>query len=93
MKRPAAVLLSLILICGILHAADNYVTVYNNNLALVKQIRSVEMPEAGELLRFTDVAEQLIPTSVHLRPVSGRDFQVLEQNFEYDLVSADKILE
>ncbi|UCF64649.1 MAG: DUF4139 domain-containing protein, partial [bacterium] len=35
-----------------------------------------------------------IPTSVHLRSLSGnKNFRVIEQNFEYDLISSDKILE
>ena len=73
---------------------ENYVTVYNDNLGLIKQIRTVDINKNQLPLRFTDVAAQLIPTSVHLRSLSGnKDFRVLEQNFEYDLISSDKILQ
>ena len=75
-------------------ADENYVTVYNQNLALVKQVRTVEITRSNLPLKFTDVASEIIPTSVHLRNLSGnKDFAVLEQNYEYDLVSGEKILE
>lgn len=84
----------LLVSAGFLQADENFVTVYNDNLALVKQVRTMEINRGNLPLRFTDVAAQLIPTSVHLRSLSGnKNFQVLEQNFEYDLVSAEKILE
>ncbi|MEJ2634289.1 MAG: DUF4139 domain-containing protein, partial [Calditrichia bacterium] len=94
MKSVVALfIVSLVLLTASLYADDNYVTVYNENLALVKQVRSLEIKK-GTPLKFTDVAAQLIPSSVHLRAANGdKNFQVLEQNFEYDLVSADKILE
>jgi hypothetical protein len=76
------------------HADDNHVTVYNQDLGLVKQVRTLDIKKSALPLRFSDVAAKLIPTSVHLRCLSGnKDFQVLEQNFEYDLVSSEKILE
>ncbi len=88
------ILVGIMISSNLLFAGENYVTVYNDNLALVKQVRKVPTDAAHLPIRFSDVAAQLIPTSVHLRAVDGsRDFQVLEQNFEYDLVSADKILE
>lgn len=83
-----------LLFFGFVFADENYVTVYNKDLGLIKQVRTVEISPDKLPLRFTDVAAQLIPTSVHLRSLSGnKNFQVLEQNFEYDLVSAQKILE
>ena len=76
------------------YADENYVTIYNEDLGLIKQIRTVDIRKSELPLRFTDVAAKLIPTSVHLRAVDGgKNFQVIEQNFEYDLVSSDKILE
>jgi hypothetical protein len=44
-------------------------------------------------LRYADVAAQLDPTSVHLVPAGADRFRVLEQNFQYDLVSGDRLLE
>jgi hypothetical protein len=73
---------------------ENYVTVYNQNLGLIKQIRKVRVDLNNPEIRYTDVAAMLIPTSVHLRSETDPNtFTVLEQNFEYDLASADKILQ
>jgi hypothetical protein len=88
------VMFLLLLFIGNILADENYVTVYNDNLGLIKQVRTVPVDKKNLPIRFSNVAAQLIPTSVHLRNLSGnKDFQVLEQNFEYDLVSSDKILE
>jgi hypothetical protein len=70
------------------------VTVYNSNLGLVRERRSIDAGSGESTYEFQDVAEQIDPTSVHLRPVDGKGgLVVLEQNFEYDLVSSEKILE
>ena len=69
------------------------VTVYNQNLGLVREERAVELKAGRSELRYADVAAQLDPTSVHFVPVGGGGFRVLEQNFQYDLVSGDRLLE
>ncbi len=69
------------------------VTVYNDNLALVHETREVELPKPQGLYSFRDVAAYIDPTSVHFRSLSHpAAVRVLEQNFEFDLVSAEKIL-
>jgi hypothetical protein len=74
-------------------ARDVTVTVYNSNLALVKDVRTLDLGSGRGTLRFTDVSAQIDPTSVHLTPQGGGRLSVLEQNFQYDLVSADRILD
>ena len=44
-------------------------------------------------MRFSDVASQIDGTSVQFKSITDPDATVLEQNYEYDLVSADKLLE
>ncbi len=80
---------------GAAHAAarDVTVTVYNSNLALVKDVRTLELGSGRQTLRFADVSAQIDPTSVHLTPKGGGGLAVLEQNFQYDLVSAERILD
>jgi hypothetical protein len=69
-------------------------TVYNQNIALVIERRSMELAEGLNEVRFTDVASQIDPTSVHFRSVTDPDETVvLEQNYEYDLVSTAKLLQ
>ncbi|HUU28421.1 MAG TPA: DUF4139 domain-containing protein [archaeon] len=65
--------------------------VYSRNLALVREQRMIKKVSGTFLLQFGDVAEQVIPTSVVVE--SGGQLKVLEQQYEYDLLSVSKLLE
>jgi len=68
-------------------------TVYNNDLALVREIRTLHIEPGNSELSYVDVAAKIKPTSVHFKSVSSPDkLTILEQNFEYDLVSSAKIM-
>jgi hypothetical protein len=70
------------------------VTVYNGGYAIVKEWRPLELTGKLNTIRFTDVAGQIDATSVHFKSVTDpAGTNVLEQSFEYDLISADKILQ
>jgi hypothetical protein len=70
------------------------VTVYNNNLGLVKDTRKIELPEGQGELRFMDVASHIMPATVHAKSVNQpKDFTIMEQNYEYDLIDAAKLLD
>jgi hypothetical protein len=69
------------------------VTVYNQNFAVIKDRRMMEMPKGVGVVRFTDVASTIDATSVHFMSLTDPKAQVLEQNYEFDLVSADKLLQ
>jgi hypothetical protein len=70
------------------------VTVYNNNLGLIKDARKVALPAGEGELRFMDVASQIMPTTVHAASLNHPEgFSVLEQNYEYDLMNAKKLLD
>ncbi len=90
-----AVALAAVPVAGAAQAAtrDATVTVYNSNLALVKDVRSLDIGSGRQTIRFADVSAQIDPTSVHLLPKGGGGLTVLEQNFQYDLVSAERILD
>ncbi len=67
--------------------------VYNQNLALVIDRRPLDLLAGLNEVRFTDVASQIDPTSVHFRSLTDPDGTVvLEQNYEYDLVNTSKLL-
>jgi hypothetical protein len=69
------------------------VTVYNSNLALVRDVRTVELPQGTFDLRFMDIAATVNPATVHFRSLTDPDgVGVLEQNYEYDLLEPDKLL-
>jgi len=68
-------------------------TVYNQNLALVKDTRPFELKDGLNELRFDDVAALIDPTSVQVTSLSvPTETRVLEQNFEYDLVDTFKLV-
>ena len=73
---------------------DVAVTVYNNNLALVRDQREISL-DRGELsLKFMDVATHIRPETVSLRSISKPgSLSILEQNYEYDLMSPSKMME
>jgi hypothetical protein len=69
------------------------VTVHNSNLALVRDVRTVELPQGTFDLRFMDIAATVNPATVHFRSLTDPDgVGVLEQNYEYDLLEPDKLL-
>jgi hypothetical protein len=73
---------------------DVMVTIYNGNLGLVKDVREVRFPIGLTEAQFMDVAAQIDPTTVHLKSLSDpAGLRILEQNYEYDLLSSDKLLE
>jgi hypothetical protein len=69
------------------------VTVYNQNLGLVRDVRRLQLP-AGEFdLRFMDIAAKVNPATVHIiSETAPHGLDVLEQNYEYDLLNPDKLL-
>ena len=67
--------------------------VYNQNIALVKDRRNLDFSTGLNEVRFTDVAAQIDPTSVHFRSLTDpQGTVVLEQNYEYDIVGSAKLL-
>lgn len=67
-------------------------TVYNDNLALVSDNRTIQVQAGQSTVELADVPAQIDPTSVHLKGL-GSPLDVLEQNFQYDLASPDRILQ
>ena len=72
---------------------DVAVTVYNENLGVVKDSRKFAIAAGVSDLKFTDVASAIDPTSVHLRPLGKSALEILWQDYRYDLVSTDKLLQ
>jgi hypothetical protein len=69
------------------------VTVYNSDLALVRDVRNVQLPSGSHDLQFMDIAATVNPATVHFRSLTEPSrVSVLEQNYEYDLLEPDKLL-
>lgn len=64
------------------------VTIYNDNLGIIKETREFEVKAGVSTIQLTDVAQQIDPTSVKI----SFNGTVLEQNYRYDLASLHKIL-
>jgi hypothetical protein len=69
------------------------VTVYNDDLALVKERRKVDLPKGLARLSLREVAAQMRPETALLRATSGHPLGLVEQNFDFDLLTPQKLLE
>ncbi|TVQ84998.1 MAG: DUF4139 domain-containing protein [Chromatiaceae bacterium] len=70
------------------------VTIYNQDLALIKDRRQVELPAGRVDLAYRDVSARIRPETALLRDVAGTaNVTVLEQNFDFDLLTPAKLLE
>ncbi len=69
------------------------ITVYNDDLALVKERRRLQLPTGLVRLSLRDVSAQMRPETALLKAVSGRPLTLLEQNFDFDLLTPAKLLE
>ncbi|MBI5075354.1 MAG: DUF4139 domain-containing protein [Nitrospirae bacterium] len=70
------------------------ITIYNVNLGLVKDTRQLKILKGSSELKFMDVASQIIPASVHIKSlVSSDSLSVIEQNYEYDLLNPQRLLD
>ncbi|MGE5351060.1 MAG: DUF4139 domain-containing protein [Acidobacteriota bacterium] len=65
------------------------VTVYNQNLGVIRDVRPLHINSGRSEISIRNVAQLIDPTSVHIK-LQG---EVLEQNYQYDLVSMEKILQ
>ena len=72
---------------------DLNVTVYNSNIALVRDVRQLSLPSGTFSLKFADIAATVNPATVHFRSLTDPDkLSVIEQNYEYDLLDPAKLL-
>jgi len=70
------------------------VTIYNEDLALVKDARSVLLDNGTNRLALRDVSARMRPETAQLRSLSHPgSFDLLEQNFDFDLLTPAKLLE
>jgi hypothetical protein len=70
------------------------VTIYNSNVGLVKDTRLIDLKPGVLELKFMDVAAKIDPTTVHIKSlIKESSLNVLEQNYEYDLLNPQKLLE
>lgn len=70
------------------------VTIYNQDLALIREQRRVALDSGENVLALREVSAALRPETALLKNLSHpKGFNVREQNFDYDLLSPQKLLE
>lgn len=78
---------------GLNDETDLNVTVYNSNIALIRDVRTLTLPPGFFRLKFMDIAATVNPATVHFRSLTDPDkLSVVEQNYEYDLLEPAKLL-
>lgn len=74
-------------------AANLELTIYNSNFGLVKEVRNLDLKQGRQDVRVEDVASYIDPTSVSFKSLNpGMPIEILEQNYQYDLISTQTIL-
>ena len=100
MKWIAAIIIGILLISAGICMAQTVsgpkslqLTVYNSNFALVRDTRAVSFTNGINSIEVSDVAAKIDPTSVLFKTLtSPNSVTILEQNYQYDLISPDNIL-
>jgi hypothetical protein len=69
------------------------VTIYNENLALIKDQRTITLDKGFNLLAFRGVSARMRPETALLRNLNNAGLNVIEQNFDFDLLTPQKLLE
>ncbi|SOD42067.1 DUF4139 domain-containing protein [Nitrosovibrio sp. Nv4] len=70
------------------------VTIYNDNLALVKDSRRVGLGAGFNKLAWREVSAQMQPETAQLRNLTHADgFRLQEQNFDFDLLTPQTLLD
>ncbi len=82
------------LVSGIEDQTGLSITIYNNDLALIKDRRKTDLPAGSIDLAIRGVSAKIRPETALLRNINQPDaLQVLEQNFNFDLLTPAKMLE
>ena len=68
------------------------VTIYNENLALVREARKLSLNEGANRIALRDVSARIMPETASFSARGDAVLQLLEQNFDYDLLSAQSLL-
>ncbi len=103
---PIAAILASALICTPAVAGDSEkratladqtevaVTIYNSDLALVRDQRRLTLDKGFNALAFREISARIRPETALLRSLSHpKDFSLIEQNFDFDLLTPQKLLE
>lgn len=91
--KKLLVLTGLLLAINLISGKDVSVTVYNNDLGLIKEVKEIELEKGVNNVKIENIASRIITESVSFLPLDNpKKISVLEQNYEYDLLNSNKIM-
>ena len=68
------------------------VTIYNDSLALIRETRSIPLAQGANRVALRDVSAHIMPQTATLSGKSGASLHLVEQNFDFDLLSERSLL-
>jgi hypothetical protein len=69
-------------------------TIYNQDFVIVRERRLLDLSKGRGTVRFRDVPATILPETVQFTVLGKTDAaRVVDQSYEFDLVSADKLLD
>ncbi|MDF3820915.1 hypothetical protein P3G55_13445 [Leptospira sp. 96542] len=68
-------------------------TIYNGGIGLVRETRNINLPKGVRTFRFEDVPSLIIPQTVRVKGADPKKLTVFEQNYEYDLISPERLMD
>ncbi len=69
------------------------ITVYNQDFGLVREVRNIDLVGGPSTVEYRDVTAQIEPYTLSVRARDGRPLRVLEQNYRYDLLSPEQLVQ
>ncbi|MBP5698796.1 MAG: DUF4139 domain-containing protein, partial [Alphaproteobacteria bacterium] len=88
--KKTVLLLSLTALCTANALAETEITIYNQNLALIKKSQTTDLKSGINEIIFDEVAQQMRPESAF---IYGADIRVLEQNYDYAGINYSTLLQ
>ncbi|MDP2173622.1 MAG: DUF4139 domain-containing protein [Candidatus Cloacimonadaceae bacterium] len=90
MSRKICLAMLLLLLAGIAFAED-WITIYNDDLSLVRSNFELQLKKGRQEINFDDITSRIQPVSVIVSALGG-GIRVAEQNYEYDLAGKWQIM-
>lgn len=93
MKSFLIALVLLIISTAAFAAPDSVsMTVYNDNFALIRENRTINLGKGISSINIEDVAALIDPTSILFKSITAPNaVSILEQNYKYDLISPESV--
>lgn len=88
MKKHYFLILTFLYFYGYISAQQTSITIYNNDFGVINETRKIQFQKGLNTIKISDIPAKIIPTSVNIK-LNGT---VLEQNYQYDLVSMQSLL-